>query len=182
MQDRLAEERAKAGNEDVAKVIRRMKVEEDTRHTHRKIKIATKPFGGAVTRLSIIDENEPEGRRTTTNQQEIEQALMTEYEYKYRLAYSSPLMQYPLRDELGVSGDTIHAEDVLQGTYVPPPLTSDATRTFLEYSKMDDSILENGPNDDVITPEDCNEFWNSMKERVQSSKSGKHVGTYKAAT
>ena len=34
MQDRLAEEKAKAGNEDVAKVIRRMKVEEDTRHTH----------------------------------------------------------------------------------------------------------------------------------------------------
>lgn len=91
-------ERCRKGNEDVAKIIRRMQVEEDTRHTHRRIKLATKPFGGAVTRLSIIDEDSPEGRRTTTNQHEIEEALMTEYESKYRLSYSSPLMQYPLRD------------------------------------------------------------------------------------
>ena len=47
---------------------------------------------------------------------------------------------------------------------------------------MDNSIFEQGPNNDAITKDDCDTFWNSMKERILSSKSGKHVGTYKAAT
>ena len=41
--------------------------------------------------------------------------------------------------------------------------------------------MEEGPHDDLITVEQCNQFWDTIKEKILSSKSNKHVGTYKAA-
>ena len=182
MLDNKADEADNKGDPTLAKAIRAMKTVEEARKTHRKIKIATKPFGGAVSRLNIEDPMVPEGRRTTTDPIEIETSLMNEYEQKYRLAYSSPLLQDPMRDELGDQGLTQQTEQVLLGEYIPPLDTTQATRRFLEQSKMTQRIADEGPNDDVITTEQCNSFWRSMKEKVQSSKSNKHVGTYKAAS
>ena len=65
------------------KAIKAMKVKEETRHTHRRIKLTVKPFGGSVHRLNIPDENSPDGRRTTTDPGEIERELKEEYEQKY---------------------------------------------------------------------------------------------------
>ena len=182
MQDKLADAYVTQGQENKASIVKRMKLKEETRHTHRRIKMATKPFGGSVHRLSLADDNVEGGRRTTTNQIEIEDALMEEYEGKYRLAYSSPLMQTPLREELGDQGETIAVEDILLGQYITHPELDDATKTFLESCEMPECIKKEGPNKTSISVTECNTFWNKMKEKIQSSKSNKHVGTYKAAT
>ena len=117
-----------------------------------------------------------------TDPGEIERALMQEYEQKYRLVYSIPFLQSPLREEIGDQGSTSAAEEVLKGTYIPPIESTQATADFLRHSKVDDKLIREGPNDDAISVQQCNAFWNSMKEKIQSSKSNKHVGTYKAAT
>ena len=166
----------------MCKAIKANKIKEEPRHTHRRIKLTVKPFGGSVHRLNIEDENAPDGRRTTTDPGEIERALMHEYEQKYRLVYSTPFLQSPLREEIGDQGLTPAAEAVLTGTYIPPIESTQATADFLRHSKMDDKLIREGPNDDAITVQQCNAFWNSMKEKIQSSKSNKHVGAYKAAT
>ena len=181
-QDKLHDDYERAGNDEMCKAIKNMKTKEETRHTHRRIKNATKPFGGSVHRLNIADTGAPGGRRTTTDPMEIQQALMTEYEQKYRLVYSTPFLQYPLRDEIGDQGLSQATEEILLGEYTPPIEIDRATETFLTHSKMHDNIINEGPNDDLITVKQCNEFWNKMKEKIQSSKSNKHVGTYKAAT
>lgn len=181
-QDKLYDKYEEVGDEEMCKAIRKMKLNEETRHTHRRIKNVTKPFGGSVHRLNISDENSPDGRRTTTDPVEIEHSLMAEYEQKYRLVYTTPFLQYPLRAEMGEQSLTKEAEEVLLGTYQPPIKLSNATVTFLKHSKMDDRIINEGPNEDIITVQQSNEFWNTMKEKIQSSKSNKHVGTYKAAT
>ena len=182
MQDKIADAYVADGNENKASVVRRIKLREETRYTHRRIKLSTKPFSGSVHRLSLADDNVEEGRRTTTNQIEIEDALMEEYESKYRLAYSSPLMQTPLREELGDRGEKIAVEEILIGQHIAHPELDDATTTFLEACKMPECIKNDGPNKTNITVSECNTFWNKMKEKIQSSKSNKHVGTYKAAT
>ena len=181
-QDKLHDKYESEGNDEMCNAIRAMKLKEETRHTHRRIKRVTKPFGGSVHRLSIEDSNSATGRRTTTDQTEIEQSLMKEYEQKYRLVYSTPFLQYPLRDEMGDQGLTESAEEVLLGTYKAPIETTAATKIFLQHAKMSETIIDNGANDDAITVKQCNEFWSTMKEKIQSSKSNKHVGTYKAAT
>jgi len=116
-QDKIHDKYEKEGNDEMCKAIKAMKLKEETRYTHRRIKNATKPFGGSVHRLNIADDDAPGGRRTTTDPDEIQQALMQEYEQKYRLVYSTPFLQYLLRDEIGDQGLTNAAEEVLLGTY-----------------------------------------------------------------
>ena len=128
MMDTNADTAEANGDHALANAIRQMKITEETRGTHRKIKLTTKPFGGAVSRLSIEDATEESGRRTTTDPVEIEEALKREYEEKYRLAYSSPLLHHPMREERGDQGLTAQTEEVLLGEYVPPEESSRATK------------------------------------------------------
>ena len=63
-----------------------------------------------------------------------------------------------------------------------PAEINSVTETFLHHSKMHENIIKDGPNEDLITVKQCNDFWNKTKEKTQSSKSNKHVGSNKAAT
>ena len=47
---------------------------------------------------------------------------------------------------------------------------------------MDESIKRLPSNPVKITVSDSNNFWNKMTEKVSSSPSTRHIGTYKAAT
>ena len=45
-----------------------------------------------------------------------------------------------------------------------------------------DNLIQSLPINKVpITVDDSNEFWKHMKEKVSSSRSTHHIGTYKAA-
>ena len=122
----LADAIAAAGNEKKSTVVRRLNREEEDRHARRNIKVTVKPFAGATTKVQIVDPN-TNNSRYITDKGAIEEALRNENEQKYSLAHSSPFLQQPLLSLLGQDSLTPTEDDILFGTFIPPPSLSSDT-------------------------------------------------------
>ena len=74
-----------------------------------------------------------------------------------------------------------NATKVLQGEYICPPGVKNHTKRFIKHMAKDKHVRHLPPNKIEISVKESNEFLRNMKECVSSSRSTRHIGTYKAA-
>ena len=99
---------------------------------------------------------------------------------KNRLAHASPFLHEPLLQEFGQMALNHNADLVLAGEYECPPGVDKYTKRFLSFLAQDSALQGQPSNDLVISQDQLNSFWNKKNEKVVSSPSGRHIGTYKA--
>ena len=105
------------------------------------------------------------GTILSSDQAQLEDALMKENESKYRLAYSSSFMHPPLFSDFGQMALNSTALKVLDGSYICNPQVSKYIKQFIKYLKMDKCVKKQGFNDIQISTEQSNNFWKLMKEK-----------------
>ena len=174
--DDLADAIAAKGNISKSAAVRQLKSREESSHTYRQIRVATKNSMGAPYHMELKKDGVS---YVSTDKDEIEAALIEEYETKYHLAEASPFLQEPLLSDVGPLALGESANQILNGTYSCPSGVSKYTEKFISYLKKDEIVQEH--NRIEITTEDSNYFWHKIKEKVSSSPSDRHYGTYKAA-
>ena len=121
-----------------------------------------------------------QGTYISKDKKEIEQALIEEYEAKYHLAEASPFLHEPLLSEFGPLALNHNVERVMQGSYVCPENTNKYVPCFIKHLARPKALQHNPNNETVISTEQLNQFWDKMDEKIVSSPSGRHIGTYKA--
>ena len=72
-------------------------------------------------------------------------------------------------------------QQILEGTFVPPPGTDRPTMILLEEITRIWDKMGAGEVNIVISKEDFQHYWKHAKEHTLSSFSGMHFGHYKAA-
>ena len=77
---------------------------------------------------------------------------------------------------------TDHADRVMNGTYDFPPGLDSYTKTFIMHLAKPTALQSLPHNDVKISTDQLNSFWQNMNEKVVSSPSGRHIGTYKATS
>jgi hypothetical protein len=116
-----------------------------------------------------------------TSQDDVEQLTMQMCEARFRLTKNTPPMMEPLRSALGFMGTTVAAQQILAGTYVPPPEVDEHTRDFLSELQATAPLDPANRISCEITRQDFQCHWRQSRERTSSSVSGLHYGHYKAA-
>ncbi len=96
-------------------------------------------------------------------------------------AYSAPCYHGKLFDDLGFTGDTECAQQILEGTYDFPPDTNIWTKKILQEAHYTFSCMSGAEISTIITTEDFQDFWRRVDERMSSSFSGVTFSHYKAA-
>lgn len=123
-----------------------------------------------------------EGTFISTDKEEIERALIQEYEDKYHFAEASPFLKEPLLSEFGQLALNRNSERVMNGTYQCPVGVSKYTKYFIKHLARDPIMNHLPENDTIITTDQLNQFWKNMNEKTVSSPSGRHIGTHKATS
>ena len=108
--------------------------------------------------------------------EDAENAIMKENSSRFRLAYSSPLLDDELCEELGLSGEGNLSKDILgsQSQLQQHPEVQEIFELF-QGSKHQQITTQ-------IATEQWIKHWERAKERTSSSHSGLHFGHYKAHT
>jgi hypothetical protein len=114
-----------------------------------------------------------------TTQEPVEQTIFSEIHNKrFTMAGEAPICNGDLFDEFGYTANTTAGRDVLDGTYVAPDGTDQATvDIFAEVAE----IRQRVPQDSVsicITPQQWKRYWRVVNEKTSSSESGLHFGHY----
>ena len=114
-----------------------------------------------------------------TTREPVEQKIFSEIHNKrYTMAGEAPICNGKLFDEFGYIARTEAAQAVLDGTYVAPEGSDQATLDlFAEVAKIRRQI----PMDSVsicITPHQWRRYWRAVNEETSSSESGLHFGHY----
>ena len=108
--------------------------------------------------------------------EEVENAIMKENSSRFRLAYSSPLLNDELSEELGLSGEGSLSKDILgsQSQLQRHPEVQEVFELFQgsQHQRITTQIMT----------EQWIDHWEGAKERTSSSYSGLHFGHYKAHT
>ena len=81
--------------------------------------------GGAISRIEV---ETVDGIEEMTSQQDVENHTMNMCSARFCLTENTPPMTEPLRSELGFLGTTAAAQQILAGTYEPPPGVDAITR------------------------------------------------------
>ncbi len=116
-----------------------------------------------------------------TDQDEAEQMIFEENEYRFQLATEAPISSTMLIEQLGYLADSDIAKQIIEGSFDIPDEVDDSTALILEEIGRIGVRLSNGEIDIEISPEEFRYFWRRVKENTASSISGIHFGHYKAA-
>ena len=135
--------------------------------------------GGAVSQVEV---HPPAGQQGPPmhfeQEQAVIEAIMDMVQKRYRLTETTPLMQHTTQLELGLTGNTETAQQILDGngetTTIEDPTTADLMRLFTYEGASD-------PIPTTISPTEFTRYWKRAKESTSSSLSGRHFGHYKAA-
>jgi hypothetical protein len=169
------------GNSERAKAIRTMMTREESASMWQQLSFAFNDNGGrsnAVTRVERIEDGVVV---EYTEKEEIEQVVREMTQDRFTLAASSPLCNGLLGEELGYIADTEVAREILEGTFVPPEGTSDATIIVLEeISKIAQQVTSGSVRLNML-PDEFSTYWGGVNERTSSSTSKIHFGHYKVA-
>lgn len=122
------------------------------------------------------------GTFISRDKEEIEKALMIEYENKYRLAESSPFLEEPLLSDLGQLALNDKANGNFNGDYDCPPGVDPYAQSFIRHLARPPQLQQSIHNEVPISTQCLNLFWKNMDEKVVSLPSGRHIGTYKATS
>jgi hypothetical protein len=109
----------------------------------------------------------------------VEDAIFAEvHGSRYTLAQGAPICQGKLFEDFGYLANTAAAEEVLNGSYLPPPDCNAATRDlFTEVAAIRQTIPPDSVSH-IITPEQWKWYWKIVNEEMSSSESGIHFGHY----
>ena len=130
--DDLADAIAAKGNISKSAAVRQLKSREESSHTYRQIRVATKNILGAPYHMELTKNGES---FVSTDKEEIESALIDEYENKYHLAEALPFLQEQLLSDIGALALGDSASQILNGTYSCPSWFSKYTEKFISYLK-----------------------------------------------
>ena len=116
-----------------------------------------------------------------TSKEEIEEAIITSNERKYHQTEGgSQLLDPPFISKLGKHGEGLETENVLNGDFVFPPNTSDATKDFLNACKI--HPLTETTTDSGNLRKKYKATLHSWKIRREKTCSyNQHIGHYKVA-
>lgn len=165
-------------NHDKQTAIRNLIRHEDQRTTARFLRqLEGAPLHCSITEVHV---QSPTGDiQVLRSQQEVEQALSSCLEKRFRLTDQSPLMQAGLLTLLGNGSSTISTSNILDGQFPPIPHASAYTNWLLQGMTRPTPAL---PIIDIsITVNDFQSYWKKAKEKTSSSLSGLHFGHYKSA-
>ena len=176
---RLQEEIAKKNKEHAARLQEILR-NEAQKKTWRNIHRVTKPNknGSAV----VVEVPQTHGPPVVCDTKEtVEAAIAEENSKRFSLANSAPICQGALFELLGFSANTETAEQILEGTWIPPEDTDGPTLIILKEIARIWGKMQNGEVNIIISQEYFQHYWKRVKERTSSSFSGLHFGHYKAA-
>ena len=155
--------------------------EESRRQGRVSRMISGKLKGGSVTRVLRSEMvNGQEVLTECSTRKDINDLLMEVNPVKYKQCGNSPFLQEPLLTAFGYTGDTAATEQVLAGTYVPPPGTARYTQLLLQHMKRPSTITPAPMTPDFVSTEDHQQSWRRAKEYTTSGVSGVHFGMFKA--
>jgi hypothetical protein len=94
----------------------------------------------------------------------------------------TPFQMAPLLDIMGylMDNDEI-AQQVMDGTFIPPEGMDEVAIELLKTLKMEDSVCQLGPLDMSISPYDNQTGWRKQKERTPSEPTGLSFNHYKTS-
>ena len=146
----LAEAKEAAGTIKASVHLQNMNRIEAVRTLFRNIRyMEGKMRAGAS--AQIIVTNADGSSSELTKKEEVESAIIQSNERKYHQTEGGPQLIEPfLTRDIGTFGDGPKVDDILDGTYSPPPASTDATVAFLEACKRPDNLTPNTP---TSTPE-----------------------------
>ena len=122
-----------------------------------------------MTKISLL--NHQGEWEETTDKQRIEKGCATENASKYRQTEATPCMTGQLARDLGYLGNTDSAQNILDGTYIPPQGTNRYTEEFLQQLKYDPKAF-NEPPTATLPTRDYVSGWKKKKEFTSAGKSG----------
>jgi hypothetical protein len=184
LQERAASE-ALAGNEDKAKILRRLEAAEATKTCYSLLRKYLKPQSlGGLTKVQIpdgTDEHDNEVIKDISEPDEMYRLILERNFQHFGQANGSPFTVAPLREWLGKCGETETGQALLKGE-LRPVLEENAS--FAETQLVLDLLQPFDPPADPvsvqITSSDFKSFFRKWKETTSTSPSGKHLGHYKA--
>ena len=171
----LGEAKAEMGQMSAAQAVKNMQRREEQRRNARMIRrVNDKLRSGSVTMVLAPDDDGNWTERT--DKIEIETALLQENERRFNQANDTPFLVPPLFDLIGPLGLGVHADAILDGTFVAPPGT-DPYAVKLLYQLQRDPAVDQAPPMPLDLPLD--EYirgWKRARERPSSGPSGSHFG------
>ena len=175
----LAKAKEAAGEMSLASAIRNMNRVEGQRRLFGHIRhMEGKIRGGSTTQVTVTSNGVA---KEYTNRKEVEEKIAQNNEAKYHQTESGgcQLTDPVFINDLGMHGEGPRIQEVLDGTYEIPDISTQETKDFLEACKYVDGVDSVMRNPTVIERyRDLRKSWRCRKERTTSYHH--HVGHYKA--
>jgi hypothetical protein len=146
----------------------------------QKINYSTRPPRGVAP--TTIQVETPSGITAYTTEEEIFDHSAEHLSLRFCHAYSAPIYNSSMLQDLGPLGDTDYALDILNDTYEYPPDTDIWTVKYFEEAQHTYALLGQEEIDTTISVANFQSFWKRADEKVSSLFSGGHFGHYKAAS
>ena len=167
-------------HETNAKKLKQLIKSEAAKKMHRIIR-STKPskFGNSSASLSAPPIDDPDGAWVThTEKNAVETAALTFLMQHYRQAKEAPSLNQATTELFGVFGETIEAQQVLEGTFEFPDTLDPFLVDLLKHCRKPGSV----PDIPVImSTKDFQAIWKQgTKEKTTSSPHSCHFGHFKA--
>ena len=181
----LEEDLALDTNKKKARILRNLKKAEEMRHLFQKIQtLRNVRNSSGITRIEIPTDPSVDPKKCTEWQiidvpTEILHHLQARNRSHFGQAHNTPFTQAPLSDDLGFTGNSIHADAILEGTYdlsaLPPPV-----QLLIAHLQHHDPCPQARQLLPVITDTEYIGKLTSWSESTSTSPSGLHLGHYKA--
>ena len=169
----LAEAKAAAGNIKASTALQGILHREETRSMYRQIGYATKKRQYGTTKIQIQRNGQT---KEITRKSDMEKYIVRENEAKFHQTEGRcPLLHGQLYKDLGSMGDGPKVQEVFNGTYVPPPGTSDATVQWLKSLHVTDQTQR---EEQITSWKEYQAGWKRAKE--QTASGALHMAHFKA--
>jgi ribonuclease HI len=101
---------------------------------------------------------------------------------QYNQAESTPFGSGYLKECIGLEASSLHAHEILQGTFIPDPSITTLPETKDIITQLGQPLLSTpAPFKNTISAAEFTATYKVVSEKTTSSPSGRHVGHYKAA-
>jgi hypothetical protein len=168
---------AKESGSEKATIIKQIITREKQREAARQIKYTLHKFQkSGITKVEV--ETATGSINEITTKTGIERACMQENKKKFQQTSETPCMQEPLRSLLGAVGDTQSCQEIMEGTFVPPPQTPAYTIELFNQLQYTNNNVSAPPSASIGTSA-FQEGWKKMKEATSAGISGLHFGHLK---
>ena len=150
LRDCLIDAQTKQQHKRVAAIKQKCNREESKRMWYLIKRTVKDPASPSVLKVQRVVDGEV---KEYTVQEDVEQAIQREFEIRFTLAHSAPIMGSLLGERLRYLSDESLAKSIITGTYEIPTDLDPATRLILEeIGRLGMKIVNGEENEIVITP------------------------------